>query len=135
MKQARECEEVGQSCTLRNGIKYIVQFNCSKYEEKLNLDELIKESQERSISRVIVKSKQLHESPSSLRDDQTQSQFDLPTCYRRDIGKIQDITNQLLPLIHRNRIMEINVVWLFCFPSHNQNERNVRDMANYDIKQ
>ena len=28
----------------------------------------------------------------------------------------------------------MNVVWLFCFPSHNQNERNVRDMASYDIK-
>ena len=27
-----------------------------------------------------------------------------------------------------------NVVWLFCFPSHNQSERKVRDMASYDIK-
>ena len=26
--------KVGQSCTLGDGIKYIVQFNCSKYEEK-----------------------------------------------------------------------------------------------------
>ena len=25
-------------------------------------------------------------------------------------------------------------MWFFCFPSHNQNERNVRDMASYDIK-
>ena len=30
--------------------------------------------------------------------------------------------------------MKINVVLFFCFPSHNQNERNVRDMASYDIK-
>ena len=30
--------------------------------------------------------------------------------------------------------MKINVVWFFCFPSHNQNERNVRDIASYDIK-
>ena len=28
----------------------------------------------------------------------------------------------------------LNVVWLFCFPSHNQNETKVRDMANSDIK-
>ena len=25
-------------------------------------------------------------------------------------------------------------MWFFCFPSHNQNERKVRDMASYDIK-
>ena len=30
--------------------------------------------------------------------------------------------------------MEMNVVWFFCFPSHNQNERKVRDLAGYDIK-
>ena len=28
----------------------------------------------------------------------------------------------------------MNVVWFFCFPSHNQNERKVRNMASYDIK-
>ena len=27
----------------------------------------------------------------------------------------------------------MNVVWFSRFPSHNQNERNVRDMASYDI--
>ena len=31
-------------------------------------------------------------------------------------------------------VVKINVVLFFCFPSHNQNERNVRDMASYDIK-
>ena len=30
--------------------------------------------------------------------------------------------------------MKINVMLFFCFPSHNQNERNMRDMASYDIK-
>ena len=25
-------------------------------------------------------------------------------------------------------------MWSFCFLSHNKNERNVRDMASYDIK-
>ena len=30
--------------------------------------------------------------------------------------------------------MKINVLWFFCFLSHNQNERNMRDMASYDIK-
>ena len=25
-------------------------------------------------------------------------------------------------------------MWFFCFPSHYQNERKVRDMASYDIK-
>ena len=25
-------------------------------------------------------------------------------------------------------------MWFFCLPSHNQNERNLRDMASYDIK-
>ena len=26
------------------------------------------------------------------------------------------------------------MVWFFCFPSHNQNERKVRDVASYDIR-
>ena len=30
--------------------------------------------------------------------------------------------------------MEMNVMWFFCFPSHNQNERKVRDMVSCDIK-
>ena len=30
--------------------------------------------------------------------------------------------------------MEMNVVLLFRFPSHNQNQRKVRNMASYDIK-
>ena len=31
--------------------------------------------------------------------------------------------------------VEINAMWFFCFPSHDQNERNVRDIASYDIKE
>ena len=27
----------------------------------------------------------------------------------------------------------MNVVWFSCFPSHNQNERKVRDMLSHDI--
>ena len=27
----------------------------------------------------------------------------------------------------------MNVVWFSCFPSHNQNERKVRDMTSHDI--
>ena len=30
--------------------------------------------------------------------------------------------------------MEMNIMWFFCFPSHDQNERKMRDMASYDIK-
>ena len=85
------------------------------------------------ISWVIVQSKQLHESTSSLRDYQTRSKLRSSDALR-DLGKIQDITDQLLALIHRNISPKVNAVWFFCFPSHNQNERNVRDMATYDIK-
>ena len=35
-------------------------------------------------------------------------------------------------LIQRNRT-KMNVMWFSCFPSHNQNERSVRDMTSHDI--
>ena len=41
---------------------------------------------------------------------------------------------QLLTWYIGIRLMETNVVWFFSFPSHNQNERKVRDMVSYDIK-
>ena len=42
----------------------------------------------------------------------------------RDIGKIQDITNQLLSLIHRNISREDKRRVVLLLPAHNQNERN-----------
>ena len=76
------------------------------------------------MSWVILQSKQLHESPS--RDDQTRSKFDLPTRY----GILEKLKISSTGIL----VVKINVVLFFCFPSHNQNERNVRDMASYNIK-
>ena len=50
----------------------------------------------------------------------------------RDIGKVQDISYCLLSI--GIGLVEMNVVCFFCFPSHDQNEGKVRDIASYDLK-